>query len=120
MLCTRKIRMFLHLIPGISRDATVSLSLAAFSLGIYLSNCRTIGSGDTVPASLIPIVLLTEGDVYFDAYKQYYEDKGNPYFFGHADSFCGTSCMLDPVETAAALDCNSGFNNHRGHPVNSL
>ena len=50
---------------------------------IYLS-VKTLGSGDTVPASLLPIVLLTEGRIYFDSYEQHYKDTGNPvYFFVH-------------------------------------
>jgi hypothetical protein len=57
---------------------------AAFSLLIYLSNFRTIGSGDTVPASLLPIILLTEGSIYFNSYEQHYEKNGNrAYFFHH-------------------------------------
>jgi hypothetical protein len=84
MLFIRKMKTFLNLIPGVSRDTTISLSLAAFSFVIYLSNFRTIGSGDTVPASLLPIVLLTEGSIYFDSYAQHYEKNGDPaYFFHH-------------------------------------
>jgi hypothetical protein len=77
-------RPSLSLIPGISRDTTLSLSLAAFSFVIYLSNFRTIGAGDTVPASLLPIVLLNEGSIYFDSYAPHYEKNGSPaYFFHH-------------------------------------
>ena len=75
---------FLNLIPRLSRDTALSLGLAAFSFMIYLSNFRTIGSRDTIPASLLPIILLTEGSIYFDSYAQYYEKNGNPaYFFQH-------------------------------------
>ena len=53
---------------------------------IYLSNFRTIGSGDTVPATLLPIVLLTEGAIYFDSYQRHYKNTGNPvYFFRRTD-----------------------------------
>jgi len=77
-------KTFLDLIPGVSRDTTLSLSLAAFSFMIYLRNFRTIGSRDTIPASLLPIILLTEGSIYFDSYGQHYEKNGNPaYFFHH-------------------------------------
>ncbi len=76
-------KTFLNLIPAVSRDTTLSLSLAAFSFIIYLSNFRTIGSGDTVPASLLPIILLTEGSIYFDSYGQHYEKNGNPAYFFH-------------------------------------
>jgi hypothetical protein len=57
-------KTFLNLIPGVSRDTTLSLSLAAFSFMIYLSNFRTIGSGDTIPAFLLPIILLREESIY--------------------------------------------------------
>src|SRR5215469_856235 len=77
-------KTLLSLIPQVSRDTTLSLGLAAFSFMIYLSNFRTIGSRDTIPASLLPIILLTEGSIYFDSYAQYYEKNGNPaYFFQH-------------------------------------
>jgi hypothetical protein len=36
-------KTFLNLIPWVARDAALSLSLAAFSFMIYLSNFRTIG-----------------------------------------------------------------------------
>jgi hypothetical protein len=72
----------LKLSPADFRDATVSLSLAVFSFVIYLSNFRTIGAGDTLPASLLPIVLLTEGSAYFDSYAPHYEKDGRlPYYF---------------------------------------
>jgi len=83
MLFIRKMKTFLNLIPGLSHDTTLSLSLAAFSFMIYLSNFRIIGSGDTVPASLLPITLLTEGSIYFDSYAQHYEKNGNPVYFFH-------------------------------------
>jgi hypothetical protein len=73
-------KSFFHLIPRLSHNATISLSLAAVSFVIYLS-VKTIGSGDTVPASFFPIVLLTEGRIYFDSYEQHYKDTGNPVYF---------------------------------------
>jgi hypothetical protein len=78
-------KSFLRLIPRLSHSVTISLSLAAVSFVIYLS-AKTLGSGDTVPASLLPIVLLTEGRIYFDSYEQHYKDTGNPvYFFVHTN-----------------------------------
>lgn len=77
-------KTLLHLIPKLSRDVRLSLALAAASLAIYLGNFRTLGAGDTVPASLFPIVLLTEGRVFFNSYEQYYKDTrnlGNPVYF---------------------------------------
>jgi hypothetical protein len=77
---------FLHLIPRLSRNIAISLSLATISFVIYLSNFKTIGAGDTVPASLLPIVLLTEGRIYFDSYEQHYKNTENPvYFFVHTN-----------------------------------
>jgi hypothetical protein len=79
-------KMLLRLIPKLSRSAILSLSLAAVSFVIYLSNFRNLGSGDSVPASLLPIVLLTEGRIHFDSYEQHYKDTGNPvYFFVHTN-----------------------------------
>jgi hypothetical protein len=75
-------KTILSLIPAGFRDATVSLSLAVFSFVIYLSNFRTIGAGDTLSASLLPIVQLTEGSAYFDSYAPHYEKDGKlPYYF---------------------------------------
>ena len=38
-----------------------------------------------IPASLLPIILLTEGSIYFDSYGQHYENKLEIllYFFHH-------------------------------------
>jgi hypothetical protein len=74
-------RELLKSFSGTSRDAVLSLGLATLSFMIYLSNLRTIGSGDTVPASLLPIILLTEGSVYFDSYEKHYENSGYPIYF---------------------------------------
>jgi hypothetical protein len=71
---------FLRLIPRLSRTATIFVSLAAVSFVIYLGNFKTLGAADTVPASLLPIVLLTEGRIYFDSYEQHYKDTGNPVY----------------------------------------
>jgi hypothetical protein len=77
---------FLRLISRFSQNATISVSLAAVSFAIYLSNFKTLGSGDTVPASLLPIVLLAEGRIYFDSYEQHCKATGNPvYFFLHTN-----------------------------------
>ena len=38
-----------------------SILAAIFSFGVYLSNGRTDRSGDTVPASLIPVTVLLHG-----------------------------------------------------------
>src|SRR6516165_4664846 len=73
-------RRFLHPLPALSRNVAISLSLAAVSFVVYLSNFKTIAAEDTVPASLLPIVLLTEGRIYFDSYEQHYKDTGNPVY----------------------------------------
>ena len=79
-------RRFLHPLPALSRNVAISLSLAAVSFVVYLSNFKTIAAEDTVPASLLPIVLLTEGRIYFDSYEKHYKDTGNPvYFFVHTN-----------------------------------
>jgi hypothetical protein len=48
--------------------AAVSSLIFAVSLAVYLSNGHSIRSGDTVPAGLLPIVVLVDGTVTLDRF----------------------------------------------------
>lgn len=39
---------------------------------VYLSNCRTIGSGDTISASLLPFSILANQNLYLDQFNNYF------------------------------------------------
>ena len=65
------------------RSVAAAALVFAAALAVYLSNGRTISSGDTVPAALMPIALLLDGTVTFDRFAAE-EDRrwsGNAYFF---------------------------------------
>jgi hypothetical protein len=57
----------------------IAVALFAGALAVYLANGRGIPTGDTVPARLIPVSLLREGDFDLDEFRFLYED-GRPYF----------------------------------------
>ncbi len=60
----------------------VALLLACLAFGVYCSNGRTMPTGDTIPAALTPIVLITDGTLAMDAYRDYYLQHGVlPHFF---------------------------------------
>lgn len=49
---------------------------------VYNINGRLIGSGDTIPASLLPFSILENHNLYLDQFVHYYENKfENTYFF---------------------------------------
>lgn len=47
---------------------------------LYLANLRSIGSGDTIPATLVPMSLLSHGDVVLDQYDFGPKDGPLPYY----------------------------------------
>ncbi len=53
------------------RDGILLFLIAFF---LYNINLRPIASGDSVPAALIPVTLLTEGTLRMDRYSRYYAD----------------------------------------------
>ncbi len=53
----------------------------AASFAVYMSNGRVIGSGDTVPASLIPITTILDGTVMLDRFnEEEHRRSTNPYW----------------------------------------
>jgi hypothetical protein len=48
---------------------------------IYNINCRDIGSGDTVPASLLPFSLLEYHNLYLDKFQYYYTNNTHQVWF---------------------------------------
>lgn len=65
-----------------AKARTHAIVLFFISFIIYNANFRFVASGDTVPSSLIPIVLLTHGNIVMDGFHQYYLNSSvRPYFF---------------------------------------
>jgi len=60
------------------------LALLVFvgSLAVYLANGHSIPSGDTVPARLLPLSILREGNLDLDEFPFLYE-TGRPYYLQH-------------------------------------
>jgi hypothetical protein len=95
-----------------------SILAAIFSFGVYLSNGRTDRSGDTVPASLIPVTVLLHGTTMLDSFaEEEHRRFANPYWlketpYGAASRYplasgilsiplCGPSVAAAVAETAA-------------------
>ena len=76
-------------IDEIKKHDLVFLFLVIFT--IYNLNFRPIGSGDTLPASLLPFSILDQHTVFFDHFMNYIQTIKNPYMFtvhgGHYVSF---------------------------------
>ncbi|VVB71649.1 Uncharacterised protein [uncultured archaeon] len=51
------------------------LSLFALFYIIYILNTRTIGAGDTIPASLLPFCILENHNLYFDIFYPYFSNS---------------------------------------------
>jgi hypothetical protein len=62
-----------NLIKFIRRHELISLLCLAFL--VYNLNCRTIGSGDTIPATLLPFSILNNQNLYFDNFYPYYSSN---------------------------------------------
>jgi hypothetical protein len=65
--------------------------LAVTLLAVYLSNGKTLGSGDTLPARYLPLALLRDGTFYLDAFPILYDERvrdgridGLPYYLVRA------------------------------------
>jgi hypothetical protein len=85
-------------------------------LAVYLSNGKTLGSGDTLPARYLPLSLLREGSFYLDAFPVLYDERapagridGLPYYVvrsrGHYVSWypVGAPLLAVPVYLPAVL-----------------
>jgi hypothetical protein len=72
----------------INTIATAEIMLLFFiCIGVYLSNGETIGSGDTVPNTLLAFNLLENHTLHLDAFRaSYVVDKGMFYSFAEADN----------------------------------
>jgi hypothetical protein len=62
--------------------------LFVLTFSVYISHTNTFETADTIPARLIPILLLTQGDLRFDRYLQVFDEKyphlkGDMYFLRH-------------------------------------
>lgn len=88
--------------PSIRR--AVALVAFALPLVVYLAGMRYVGSGDTAPAELLPISLLTRGTLDFDAFTASGEEL--PYWFrrvgGHVVSAYPIAAGLVNVPIYAA------------------
>jgi hypothetical protein len=90
--------------------------LALALLSIYLSNGKTLGSGDTLPARYLPLSLLRDGSFHLDAFPVLYDERaqagridGLPYYLvrarGHLVSWypVGAPLLAVPIYLAAGL-----------------
>ncbi len=65
-----------------AKARTHAFILFFISFIVYNANFRFIASGDSVPSALIPIVLLTRGNIIMNEFNQYYlKTSVRPYFF---------------------------------------
>jgi len=66
---------------------------------VYMANGRTIGSGDTVPASLLPFSILENHNLYFDQFVPYYSlNIGSIYFFNEINGhFLSSYPIVTPI-----------------------
>ena len=64
-----------------------------------MANGRTIGSGDTVPASLLPFSILENHNLYFDQFVPYYSlYMGSIYFFNEINGhFLSSYPIVTPI-----------------------
>jgi Dolichyl-phosphate-mannose-protein mannosyltransferase len=90
--------------------------LATALLAVYLSNGKTLGSGDTLPARYLPLSLLRDGSFYLDAFPVLYDERaqagridGLPYYLvrarGHYVSWypVGAPLLAVPIYLPAVL-----------------
>lgn len=66
-----------------SRGLKLSLLLAIVAFIAYVGNLRTIVMGDSEPAAMLPIVLLTRHTTHFDSFEEYYRKDPFGYAFRH-------------------------------------
>lgn len=96
------------------------LILFLITLFFYNANLRPIASGDTVPTSLIPITILTKGNIVMDEYNQYYlKHSVVPYFFretkfGYLPAYpIMTGLLITPIYVIPVY----AFQIAKGHPM---
>ncbi len=75
------------------------LCLFIFVLIIYNLNFRSIGAGDTVPASLMPFMILDNHSLFFNQFVDYYQTIGTvTYFFTNINgNYLSTYPIVTPV-----------------------
>ena len=66
---------------------------------VYIANGRTIGCGDTVPASLLPFSILENHNLYFDQFVLYYNlNVEYIYFFNEINGhFLSSYPIVTPI-----------------------
>lgn len=81
----------------IKRNQVICLFIILFI--VFNLNLRTINSGDTIPASLLPFNILENHNVYFDDYKHYYESFGGKtyYFYDTGEHIVSNYPIVLPV-----------------------
>jgi hypothetical protein len=94
--------------PVLAATAVVLWILLSF--GIFNANGRTIGSGDTVPASLVPVVVLLDGTVMLDRFtEEEHRRFARPYWlqqtrFGTTSGYpLATGILSIPIYAAPVL-----------------
>jgi hypothetical protein len=72
-------RIFCDLIMFIKRHSVLCLFCLVYF--VYYLNFRSIGSGDTVPASLLPFSVLENHNLYLDQFIHYYAPDSDQVYF---------------------------------------
>jgi hypothetical protein len=65
------------------------------AFGVYCANRRTLPTGDSAATALIPVVLLTQGNLRMDGYAGYYIDH-----FGRDSTHCLVVAGRGPARRA--------------------
>ncbi|MEW6368374.1 MAG: glycosyltransferase family 39 protein [Acidobacteriota bacterium] len=107
-------RLLLHALPPGRRRLLPPDSSLLFllSLGIYLSNGSTLGTGDTLPARFLPMSILRDGDFYLDEAVPLF--KAGPL---HALRFVEATGKDKPVLGGPALAGRPGVHYVSDYPV---
>ena len=86
------------------RSRRTPLLLAVFAFGVYLTNLRPMGLGDTIPARLLPFSILRQGNLDLDEFEWLRSNGAEPYFLkrdaaGHWRSKypVATPCLMTPL-----------------------
>ncbi len=106
-----------RMVNSVSRRRLLLVVIILFllSFSVYNANFRTIGSGDTIPTSLIPIALITKGSLVMDEFYQHYLSTiGDVYYFqktsyGYISSYpIATGLLITPFYVLPVLLFEAG------------
>jgi hypothetical protein len=93
-------RFFVGLIKIIRRHEVLCLFTLVYL--VYIINFRTIGSGDTIPASLLPFSILENHNLYLDQFSYYFESNYE-FTYGFLQKICGHTLSVYPIVTPVLI-----------------